>query len=126
MRRAERVVHVGVRELGEPAREPDVVGLLPGIEPEVLEQHHVTGLDVPAHGLGPVADDLVQRHHVCLEELAEPVGDGPEAQVVPRLAVRPPEVRGDHGAAPRSRSSRSVGTVERIRRSSAPAAVERR
>ena len=54
-----------------------------------------------ADGLGPVADDLVERHHLHLEELPEAVGDGPEAELV--AAARPsgrPEVRGDHERRP--------------------------
>ena len=96
MGRPERVVHVGVGELGELPGEPDVVGLLPRMEPEVLEEHDVAGLDVAADRLGPVADDLVEGHHVDAEQLRQAVGDGPEAELVLRLALRPPEMRGDH------------------------------
>jgi hypothetical protein len=50
---------------------------------------------VSADGLGPVADRLVQRHHVEAEQLAEGVGDGPEPEVVVGLALRSPEMGGD-------------------------------
>ena len=53
-----------------------------------------------ADGLGPVADDLVERHHLHLEELPEAIGDGPEAELVARLAVGPAEVRGHHERRP--------------------------
>ena len=101
MRRSEGVVHVRVGELCELPREPDIVGLLSGMEPEVLQQDHVPRLDVTADGLGPVADDLVERHHVDAEQLTQPVGDGPEAQIVLWLPLRPPEVgRDDERGAP--------------------------
>ena len=96
MRGAERVVHVRVGELGEASREADVVRLLARIEAEVLEEDHVALLDVGAHGLGAVADDLVERHHLDLEQFAEPVGDGREPEVVPRLPLGTSEVGRHH------------------------------
>ena len=111
MRRAERVVHVRVGELGELSREADVVGLLSRIEAEVLEEDHVARLDVAADGLGPVADDLVERHH--LDARAAPRAGRRRARGGGRRAASPsgrPRWDATTRAAPRSRSSRRVGT----------------
>ena len=52
---AERIVHVGVHPLDQPGDEGGVVGLLTGIEPEVLEQLR------PGRQLGEPGTDRIHR-----------------------------------------------------------------
>jgi len=87
--RAEGVVDVGVGELGERARERDVVGLLPWIEAQVLEQHDV--------GVG----QRVRRHFVeggdrRTEPLCEDATDRGKTQLVDDGSLGPAEMGCDN------------------------------
>ncbi len=73
--RPERVVHVDVRERSELGREPFVVALLAWIEPEVLEQHHITRPRALAGRRGLAPDDHTRREDVPTEELTQPASD---------------------------------------------------
>ena len=85
VRRAEGVVDVGVGEIGEPAGEPDVVGLLPRIEPQVLQQDHVVGGQRRGH-------HLIERVHGLTQGLGERRADGAETKIVAHRPLRPAEV----------------------------------
>ncbi len=91
---AEGVVHVGVGQTGQRPGERRVVGLLPRVEPEVLEQDdRVTG------ELG--GRDLREGEHRFAEELGEPDRHRCQGQVLTDLTLRTPEVgRHDERGAP--------------------------
>ena len=124
--RREGVVHVAVAEPGQVARELGVVGLLLGMEAEVLEQHDLPRGESPRPRLRDGADAVWRDRHVRRGELPEPgrhrghrvlrVGPAPGAA----------EVRGedDRGApreavADRGEGGPQAGVVAH------PAAVER-
>ena len=73
VRGAERVVHVDVAERGQLAREGVVVGLLLGVEAQVLQQQHLAGLQVvrpPCATPSPTQSSA--RITSLAEQLAEP------------------------------------------------------
>ena len=110
--RPEGVVDVGVGVLGEEAGERDVVRLLPRVEPEVLQQDHVVV------GKRPRGSPRRAR--------SPAVRGAPRALGRPGASRRPsttcplglPRWDAITRRAPRSRSSRAVGTVAAIRASS--------
>ena len=81
VRRAERVVHVEVGEARKLPRVGVVVRRLPGPEAGVLED---------GQGRGRVVE-----RDLAVEELREPLGDGPKRVSRIRLAFRAPEVRAE-------------------------------
>ncbi len=96
MRRSESVVDVEVGERRQPIGEGAVVRLLSGIEPEILEQNHLSGLDVRANGRGGLSYNLVERHHVAAKQLRQAVGHRSQPQVLDDRALRATEVRREH------------------------------
>ena len=60
VRRAERVVHVEVRELCKSRRERGVVLLFLGMEPEILQEYHPTRMD-SGHSLARWGADAIGR-----------------------------------------------------------------
>jgi len=96
--RAERVVDVDVGQPGERLGELGIVGLLRGVEPEVLQQHHVPRAHRGHRVLDLGADTVGQEPHVFLQEALEALGDGCEAESRIRLAGGAAEVRGQDDA----------------------------
>ena len=78
---AERVAHEDVGQRRQLGRERRVVLLLARVEAQVLEQAHRPLLAVEGDRLA--------------EELGQALGDGPQRQLGPHLALRPAEVRAD-------------------------------
>ena len=101
VRRAERVVHVRRR----PARAATTAkagsfGRLTRVEPQVLEQHHLTGDEARRHrrGRNPTTSGASGTSHA--EQLGEALGDRCERVLRVRHALRPAEVAArDHGRA---------------------------
>ena len=120
MRGAERVVHVGVGQLGEPAGEARIVRLFARIEPQILEHRELARTETPDR-----VDRLAfVRHAERLDRRApgeqprERVRDDPRSEVVPRGALRPSEVRCQH-----ERRSPLPELVDRRHRRHDPAVV---
>ena len=103
MDRAERVVDVGVGVLGESAGERDVVGLLPRVEPEVLEQDNVV---VRQRRGGHLVERVTGRAEVLRERAGRPARAGGRRPPAPSGR---PRWDATTRRAPRSRSSRAVG-----------------
>ena len=100
MRRPERVVDVDVGEAGERLGELGIVGLLPGVEAQVLEEQQVARAQLVDGVLDARAERVAGHPHRAAKELAEPIGDRLEPKRVVDLAVRTPEVAGqDHDRA---------------------------
>ena len=103
VRRAERVVHVEIGERGQRGREPGVVLLLFGMEPQVLEQHdaaaagvdHLHGVLAPALPMQSLTNSTGRP-----SSSVEMPGDRRQAELRVRLALRPAEMAGedDRGA----------------------------
>ena len=89
MHGAERVVHVRVGELGQPARERRVVRFFGRIEPEVLQQDHLVGGELARRRLRQARDR-------SFEELGETRARRCQAQIVAHLTLRAAEVRREH------------------------------
>ena len=89
MDRSERVVDVRVGQLREPPGERRIVPFLPGIEPQVLEQHdRSVRQDAGRH--------LRDGDHLPAQELAEPRPDRREAEIRSGLTLRATQVRCQH------------------------------
>ena len=93
--RAEGVVHVEVGEARERLRERRIVGLLGGVEAQVLEQQQVAGTQLVDRHLDARAERVARHPDRPSEELAQPLGDRAQAQRVDDLALRTAEVTGE-------------------------------
>ena len=121
VRRAERVVDVGVRS--GPPRPPRTRGRWSssaGVEAQVLEQHdaarHRPG-PAPAATGSPIA--VGREDHRAAEQLRQARRDRPQRELGIRGPLRPAQVRSRRrSVAPRSRESRRVGSAARMRVSS--------
>ena len=120
MHGAERVVHVGVGQFGEPAGEARIVRLFARIEPQILEHRELARTETPDR-----VDRLAfVRHAERLdrrgprEQPRERVRKDPRAEVVPRGPLRPSEVRCQH-----ERRSPLPELVDRRHRRHDPAVV---
>ena len=97
----EAVGHVEVRQRGQLGRQGlSLLGHLAGlagVEPDVLQQHHVTGLLGGHHGRG-----IRERHqrHGGAEQLTQSRSDRRKAELGNLLPLGPAEVRGDDDARP--------------------------
>ena len=118
--RPEGVVDVDVAEPRELAREGLVVGLLLGVEAEVLEQRHAPVAQVVHHLAGAVADAVVGEHDVAAEQVGEALARGGERELRVAALLRAAEVRAraPRGAPPATRCL-IVGSASRMRVSSA-------
>ena len=72
----------------------DLAGLA-RVEPDVLQQQHVAGLQRRGHRPRVRAGDVIGHLDVGVEQLAEPVGDRLQRELGHDLALRPTQV-GDH------------------------------
>ena len=95
MCRAEGVVDVEVGEARQRLRERRVVGLLGGVEAQVLEHQQVAGAQLVDGHLDARAERVAGHPHRPAEELAQPLRDRAQAQRVVDLALRPAEVAGE-------------------------------
>lgn len=91
MSRAERIIDVRVRQICEPPRERDVVGLLPRIEAQILEEHDGCVGHLRGSCLG-------NDRHRFSELIFHMPGDGDEPKILDLRATRTPEVRADDEA----------------------------
>ena len=101
VRGPERVIHVEVRQRRELRRERRIVLLLLGVEPQVLEQHHLVVCVRLRHGRARrFADAVGGEDDRAPEQLRQARDHRREAVLGHRLAFRAPEVRGedDRGA----------------------------
>ncbi len=97
VRRPERVVDVDVGVGRELRGELRVVGLFLGVEPEVLEQQQLPRSQALEGILGAEPERVPRHRDVATQQFGEALADGPQAQAVGHLAVRPAEVaRQDH------------------------------
>ena len=113
VRGPEGVVDVGVARGREGGRERGVVGLLAGVEPQVLEQHHAAGAGLRQGRGHRLADGVGSEDHAAVEKLGQALGDRPQgeggirgapgaAQMRPDEERRPPvegELQGRDGGA---------------------------
>ncbi len=95
MRGPERVVDVDVGVRGEGRGEGRIVGLLLGVEAEVLEHEHLARSEALDRVLGADPERVAGDRHVPPHELGQDLADRPEAEPVLDLAVRPAEVAGE-------------------------------
>jgi hypothetical protein len=101
MRRAERLVHVRVRELAELSDEGGIIAGLTRTEAEVLEQDDLAWRKT-LHLPGDVGADhrVRSERHGDAEELAQALGDRGHRELRIRRTVRAPEVAArNHGRA---------------------------
>ena len=84
----ERVVHVDVGVRGERRREGRVVGLLLGVEPQVLEQEDLAGPHPLERVLRAEAERVAGDRHVPPQQLGQALADRPQPKAVGDLAVR--------------------------------------
>ena len=119
VRGAERVVDVDVGESGEGLRERRVVGLLAGVEAEVLEQQHFAGREGGRPRAPPRARRSRRRSGPAAAGARRTDGDGRERQLGLPLALGFPRCEAQMTRAPRSSASRTVGSVSTMRVSSA-------
>ena len=87
---AEGVVHVEVGRSASDSRERRVVGLLRGVEAQVLEQQQVAGSQLVDGHLDARAQRVAGHPHRPAEGLAQPLRDGTQAQRVDDLALGRP------------------------------------
>ena len=72
-----------------------VVGLLLGVEAEVLEQEHLAGSHALDRVLRPDAERVAGDRHVAPDQLGQALADRPQPEPVLDLALGPPEVAGE-------------------------------
>ena len=101
MRRAERIVHVSVGQIGQGAGKLGIVLLLALIESDVLQQQHVTVFQRVDGFLSRRSDKLAREHDVAAEQLLQTARDGAQAEglleALPRRATA--VAREDHPGA---------------------------
>ena len=98
--RAEGVVDVQAREPGEGGGEGVVVGLLLGVEAQVLEERHLARGEGSGDVLGGTADAVLGEGDVLPKKLGQSLSDGREAEIGAALAPGATEVGTDeHGRA---------------------------
>ena len=88
MRRPEGVVDVDVGVRGERRGEGRVVGLLLGVEAQVLEQQDLAGPHPLERVLGPEPEGVAGHRHVAPEQLGQALADRAQPEAVGDLAVR--------------------------------------
>jgi hypothetical protein len=98
MRRAERVVHVDVAVLRQRSRERLVARFLGVVEPQVLEHEARPGRQRLRRGFGRGTDAVLRILDRRTEQLAEPLRGWLQPHRLDDLALRPPEMRHQHGA----------------------------
>ncbi len=95
--RAEPVPDVQLGQASEGVGEGATFGVvlagLPRLEAEVLQQRDLPVRESAHHRCADVADHVGGERHRRAEQLAQPVGDRPQRQLRPHLALRPAEVR---------------------------------
>ena len=98
MRRAERVVDVGVAETSERAGEARLLLrlLLPRVEAQVLQQQHLTWPERARCPLGRGAHAVVDEGDLLAEPLGQALAHRAQAQLGPRHALRTTEVAHQH------------------------------
>ena len=115
---AESVVHVRVGVCRQRDRERRLVGLLPAMEPEVLEQEDFPGRRRPtASNTWSPMQSLVTNTGLP-EEALQPLGDGPHPEMVDDHPVGTAKVAGQHDAGAWRTSNLIVGSAARMRVSS--------
>ena len=119
VRRAERVVHVGVAERGELARQSGVVLRLAALPAGVLEQQHAAGIE-PVHPTPHLRTDHLRRLvHGGVDQLAEALAHGRQRRLRVAALRAAPDASTARAASPFSSSSSIVGSAARMRASSA-------
>jgi hypothetical protein len=96
VRRAERIVDVHVAELAQVRGEAGLVGLLTGIEPQVLDHHDVAGTEALCAADRTEPRDLGRQLDFGVEQLAQPPRDGRERVSRINLALGASEMRAQH------------------------------
>ena len=100
MRRPERVVDVDVGVRRERRREVRVVGLLLGVEAQVLEQEDLARPHPLERVLRAEPERVAGHRHVPAQQLGQALADRPQPEAVGDLAVRPAEVAGQDDPRP--------------------------
>lgn len=102
MHRAESVADVDVREGGEAVRELTALGVvlggLPGVEAQVLDDRDLARLQAVHGVVGGGADGVLGERHGRAEEFTEPLRGGQQREGRVRRALGAAEVRGDDDA----------------------------
>ncbi len=105
VRGAECVVDIAVGELGERLGEIGIVGLLAGVEAQVLEQHQSSRRELGDGARGDGTDAVGAERHAGAEQLGEPRRHGPQRVLGLGFALGPAEVRGHEHARTRSQQA---------------------
>ena len=93
VRGPEGVVDVGVARGGQGVRERGVVGLFPGVEAQVLEQHDAGGAGLGQRGGHGLADGVGREDHPAVEKLRQALADGQQGKSGIRGAPGAAEMR---------------------------------
>ena len=93
---AEGVVDVDLGQAGQLLREAGVVGLLLGMEAQVLEQEHLARPQTARSRLDRGADAVGDRLDGAAQQLGQAHGHRRHAEAVDHLALGPAEMRREH------------------------------
>ena len=93
VRGPEGVVDVGVAGRGQGGRERGVVGLFPGVEAQVLEQHDAAGAGPDQRGGHGIADGVGREGHREVEKLRQALADRQQGESGIRSALGAAEMR---------------------------------
>ena len=91
------IVYVNLSQGGQRAGKPGLVGLFLGMEPQVLQKEDITIAKALKHGLNLRPHAVGRQGNLFPQELAEPFGNGLQAQFGDILAVGPAKVRHQDG-----------------------------
>ena len=106
MRRAERIVHVELRQTSQLLGELLVVGFLLGMKPQILQKQRLTFFQLRGNFLRLWTDTVGTEAHVFaarqffVEHHAQPLGHRLQAHLQIRFAFGTPQMRGQNQSRP--------------------------